>query len=100
MGNNPKQIALERIEILINEAIKNAKKNPDLAQKQAAMAKKISMKYRVRLNPQFRMNFCKKCKMFIVPNISCRVRLGRSPVKSIRITCGYCNHIYRKVISK
>ncbi|HET8720245.1 MAG TPA: RNase P subunit [Candidatus Nitrosotenuis sp.] len=100
MRNNPKQIALERIEILITEAIKNAKKNPHLAQKQAGLAKKISSKYRVRLPPQTRMHFCKKCKMFLVPNINCRVRLGRSALKSLRITCGFCNHTYRKVICK
>ena len=43
---------------------------------------------------------CKKCKKFIVPSISSKVRIGRSNVKSIRITCNFCNHTYRKLIDQ
>jgi ribonuclease P protein subunit RPR2 len=95
-----RQIAMERIEILIKQALTNAKKNPELAQRQAALAKKISTKHRIKLPYQIRMQFCKKCKMFIAPSVNSRIRIGRSALKSIRITCGFCNHTYRKVISK
>lgn len=100
MRADPKQIAMERIQILIKQALANAKKNPALAQRQASLAKKISTKYRIKLPYQIRMHFCKKCKMFITPGVNSRVRLGRSALKSVRITCGFCNHTYRKVISK
>jgi ribonuclease P protein subunit RPR2 len=100
MRDDTKQIALERIEILINQALANTKKNPRLAQKQARLAKKIGTKYRIKLPYQIRMHFCKKCKMFIVPSVNSRIRLGRSALKSVRITCSFCNHTYRKVISK
>lgn len=91
---------LDRMEILIQNAVSNAKKHPDLAQRQANLAKKLSTKHRIRMPYQIRMNFCKKCKKFIVPDVSARIRIGRSSVKSIRITCGFCNHTYRKIISK
>lgn len=94
-----KKIALERMHILANQAISNARKNPELAQRQAHLAKRLSTKYRIRMPYEIRMNFCKKCKMFIVPGVASRVRLGRSTLKSVRITCAYCNHTYRKVIS-
>lgn len=100
MRSDQKQIAMERIQILINQALDNAKKNPELAQKQASLAKKISTKYKIRLPYQIRMHFCKKCKMFIVPGVNARIRLGRSTLKSVRTTCSFCNHTYRKVIAK
>lgn len=95
-----RQIALERMEILIQNAISNSRTNPSLAQRQATLAKKISTKYRIRMSYHIRMNFCKKCKKFIASGVNARIRMGRSSVKSIRITCGFCNHTYRKIISK
>lgn len=95
-----REIAKERMQILLKEAISNARKNPILAQRQASLARKISTKHRIRMPYEIRMNFCKKCKSFIAPGVNSRIRLGRSSLKSIRITCGFCNHTYRKVISK
>ena len=95
-----REIAKERMQILLKEAIYNARKNPILAQRQASLARKISTKHRIRMPYEIRMNFCKKCKSFIAPGVNSRIRLGRSSLKSIRITCGFCNHTYRKVISK
>ena len=95
-----RQIALERMEILIQNAISNSRSNPALAERQANLAKKISTKYRIRMPYHIKMNFCKKCKKFIVPGIGARIRMGRSSVKSIRITCSFCNYTYRKIISK
>jgi len=97
---DPKKIALERIQILVKEALSNAKKNPELAQRQANLARKISTKYKVKLPYEIRMQFCKKCKSFIAPGINSKIRLGRSALKSVRITCQFCNHTYRKVIPK
>jgi len=95
-----REIAKERMQILIKEAVSNARKNPTLAQRQALLARKISTKHRIRMPYEIKMTFCKKCKSFIAPGVNSRIRLGRSPLKSIRITCGFCNHTYRKIISK
>ena len=94
-----KQIALERMEILIDNAISNAKSNPKLAQRQALLARKISMRHKVKMPYVLRMAFCKKCKSFIAPGINSKIRLGRSSIKSIRITCNFCGHTYRKIIA-
>jgi ribonuclease P protein subunit RPR2 len=95
-----RDLVIERMQILIKNALENARSDPRLAERQAGLAKKLSTKYRVRMPYEMRMNFCKKCKKFIVPGFTSRVRLGRSPVKSIRITCRFCNHTYRKIIKK
>jgi ribonuclease P protein subunit RPR2 len=93
-----RNLVTERMQILIKNALTNARSNPELAERQASLAKRLSTKYRVRMPYELRMNFCKKCKKFIVPGFTARIRLGRSTVKSIRITCGFCNHTYRKII--
>ncbi|MGI0057020.1 MAG: ribonuclease P protein component 4 [Nitrosarchaeum sp.] len=93
-----RKIALERIHILINSAISNAKMNPNLSQRQASLARRISTRHKIRMPYELRIVFCKKCKSFITPGINSRIRLGRTSVKSIRISCNLCGHIYRKII--
>lgn len=95
-----RDIAIERMEILIKTAISNARTNQELSQRQALLAKKISTKYKIRMPYQVRISFCKKCKSFIAPGINSKIRLGRSSVKAIRITCNLCGHTYRKIISQ
>jgi len=95
-----KQMAMKRIELLINTAISNSRKNHDLAQKQAELAKRIGAKYRIKLPYEIRLNFCKKCKQFIPPGIGSKIRLGRTNIKSVRITCNFCGHTYRKIIAQ
>ena len=100
MKNSKKEIASRRILILFENAISNVRNNPELSQRQAHIAKKIAMRFKIKMPWQIRSSFCKKCKKFIVPNISSRVRIGRSNVKSIRITCKFCSHTYRKIIAQ
>jgi len=93
------KIAIERMQILIDNAISNARTDPKLSQRQASLARRISSKYKIRMPYYLRMVFCKKCKSFIAPGLNSRIRLGRTSVKSIRISCNFCGHTYRKVLS-
>ena len=90
---------MERMQILIDNAISNARTDPELSQRQASIARLISSKYKIRMPYDLRIVFCKKCKSFIAPGLNSRIRLGRASVKSIRISCNFCGHTYRKVIS-
>tara|TARA_Y100000782_G_scaffold90631_1_gene99061 strand:+ start:59 stop:370 length:312 start_codon:yes stop_codon:yes gene_type:complete len=100
MKHAKRKIALERMYMLVNSAISNARLNSDLSQRQASLARRISAHHRIKMPYELRMNFCKKCKNFIAPGINSRIRLGRTSLKSIRITCNFCEHTYRKVISQ
>ena len=93
-----KEIAQERVEILVAGAL--AEKDAALAGRQAALAKKIAMRHRLRLPYGVRQLFCKNCKEFIVPGRTARVRTGRSSTKAVRITCQRCGHTYRKVLER
>lgn len=95
-----KKIAIERMHILIDNAISNVKINPILSQRQALLAQKISQRHKIRMPYELRIVFCKKCKSFISPGSQSRIRLGRTPLKSIRISCQLCGHTYRKIIPK
>ena len=90
---------MERMQILIDNAISNARTDPELSQRQASIARRISTKYKIRMPYDLRIVFCKKCKSFIAPGLNSRIRLGRTSVKSIRISCNLCGHTYRKIIS-
>ena len=93
------KIAMERMQILIDNAISNARTDPELSQRQASIARRISSKYKIRMPYDLRMVFCKKCKSFIAPGVNSRIRLGRTSIKSIRISCNLCGHTYRKILS-
>ena len=91
-----KELAKERIEILIASALRE--KDEELAGRQATLAKKIAMRHRVRLPYSIRQLFCKECKTFIVPGRTARIRVGRSNTKAVRVTCSKCGHTYRRVL--
>ena len=94
-----RNIAGERISLLIDQALREALGDETLASNHAKLAKKIAMRMRLRLPYNIRQLFCKRCKQFILPGVSSRVRTGRSRLKAIRITCLKCGHIYHKVIT-
>lgn len=87
-----KELARERIELLVASAL--GERDADLAGRQAMLAKKIAMRHRVRLPYGIRQLFCKKCKSFIVPGRTSRVRTAG---RTVRITCLKCGHTYRKM---
>jgi len=77
-------IAKERIEILLKLAKKEARKNPDRSRRYVQLARKIGMRYNVRLPAEWKRVFCKGCGAL----------LARSRGATI-IKCGKCNRIYR-----
>ena len=93
-----KLVAQERILILIRSAFQEIGNDYKLANEQAQLAKKIAKRLRIKLPYAIRQLYCKKCKLFICPGFNCRVRIGRSKIKALRITCLLCNNVYRKLI--
>ena len=93
-----KLLAQERILLLINSAVREINNDYKLANDQAQLAKKIAKRLRLKLPYDIRQLYCKKCKLFICPGFNCRVRIGRSKIKALRITCLLCNNVYRKLL--
>ena len=93
------EIARERIDILITNALREVNDDDMLSNAQANIAKKIAMRLRLRLPYYIRQLYCKKCKQFISPGKNARIRIGRSNIKAVRISCLKCGHVYHKILT-
>lgn len=80
-------------------AIETAKNDIGLAKRQATIAQRICLKYNLKRPYYNKQLFCRKCKKFIIPGVSSRIRLGYKP-KAIKITCFECGNIYRKILNR
>src|SRR5262245_4501953 len=82
-------IARERIDILLDEAEKMLPKDPELSRRYVGLARKISMRTRVRIPREKKWYICKNCGQILVLGKNARVRL--SPTNSrILVTCLDC----------
>jgi len=82
------KIARERIGILFDEARKT--QDTKLCKRYMQLAKKIGMRYNVRLGDKKKM-FCKQCFYYFGANAKRRLKNGK-----ISITCPGCGHISRQ----
>ncbi|HLC37227.1 MAG TPA: ribonuclease P [Candidatus Nanoarchaeia archaeon] len=89
---NPKKLALERIEILFKEAESNLKKHPERSHKYVKLARKIAMKFNLRIPHQLKRKFCKHCCKYLKPGVNSKVRIHKS---RIIIYCKECRKYTR-----
>lgn len=89
-GESDKQIASERMRILLKVAQETFREDPALAQRYVRLAKEIGMRYKVRIPTAFRHMTCRHCKSLIIPGVNARVRLQRRREAHVVITCFEC----------
>ncbi|MGA1848091.1 MAG: ribonuclease P protein component 4 [Thermoplasmatota archaeon] len=88
-----REAAQDRIESLYSLAFNMARAGElDLARRYLNLARKIGMRYTVRIPTRLKRSTCKGCRVPLMPNITSRIRLrdGRKIV-----TCLECGHISR-----
>jgi len=83
-------IASERMNILLNLAKQTLRTNPERAQHYFQLARRLGMRYKIRLPRQFRGLICRNCKRLIVPGVNARVRLQQRREPHVAITCLEC----------
>lgn len=93
MGTKPKdrsqrKLGLERIERLFELADKAFEKHPERAHRDVQLARKIAMRYNIRIPSRLKKRFCGKCYKYLAPNINCNIgeRHGMMTVKCLE--CG------------
>jgi ribonuclease P protein subunit RPR2 len=86
------KIASERINILFAEAKKMFGEDAKLSDRYMQLARKISMKYKVKIPSEFKRQFCKKCGTYLVPGTNCRVRTREG---HLVYNCLKCKNIMR-----
>jgi ribonuclease P protein subunit RPR2 len=88
------KIAKERIEKLMELARKEFEQRPERSERYVGLAKKIGMRYTVRLPRDMKREFCKSCNVLLVPGRTSQVRID-SRKRAIIIKCKKCNRIYK-----
>jgi ribonuclease P protein subunit RPR2 len=83
-----KKIAKERIALLFCRAGEFFPEDPLLSDRCVALARKISMRHRVRIDRHLRRQFCRHCYRFLVPGKTVRVRIARGKVVMTCLSCG------------
>lgn len=85
--NLEKNIAHERIEILVNRASERMYNDYTLARRYISLAKRIAERYRIKIPKEFKLVFCKKCLYPYRPD-KFRVRVKKSRVIITCLNCG------------
>jgi len=89
------KIARERIKILFDEAQKAANlKKYKFADRYVEIARKISMRYNIRIPKDLKRKYCKYCYSFLVPGVNCVVR-ANPKLKTMEIKCLKCKKTMR-----
>ena len=88
-----KIIAKNRIKRLFELAEKNALFDRlDLSNRYVHIARKISMRYLVPIEKEFKRCFCKHCYSYLLPDMNCRIRFHRN---KLIIFCKNCEKFTR-----
>jgi len=85
-----RDIARERIDILLAQAESVFGNNPELSKRYVELARRIGMKAGVRLTREQKSRICKRCGSFLVPGVNCRVRTRSEFGTIVLITCLEC----------
>jgi len=88
-----KTIARNRINQLFLLAEKYALSGRlNLANRYVDLARKISMRYLVPMPKEFKRRFCKHCYQYLLPHVTCRIRIHRG---KLVIYCHNCKKYTR-----
>lgn len=98
--NATRQIAMQRIRTLFQLARHVYAQDPKLAQRYVDIARRVAMAARIRLPREFRRQVCRHCKSFILPGVSCRVRIKQRREPHLVITCLKCGRHMRIPLGK
>ncbi len=93
-----RRIAFERIGILFRLAERQAlAHNNARANRYAALAAKIGMRYNVRVPAEFKRRYCRACHAYLLPPATARVRVTRGHVIVTCLACGAIQRVpYRR----
>ncbi|MBN1644549.1 ribonuclease P [Candidatus Woesearchaeota archaeon] len=90
-----KESAKKRIIFFFKEAKNVFASNPSLANRYITLARKYSMKYKVKIPRVLKRRFCRHCYKYLVPGKNCRVRTHKGKVVYFCMNCKkYMRFVY------
>lgn len=81
------RIAKQHITSLFKEARLMYKFDKKLSDRYVAIARRIAMKFKIRMPRQCKRRFCKHCYKYLMPGDNCRVRTARGKVVYYCFNC-------------
>ncbi len=85
-GQQKKQ-ALNEITMLFNKAKEVFDEKPELADNYVQKARRIAMKYKVKLPLKYKRRICKNCHRYLVPGRNLRVRTHKGHMVYYCLRC-------------
>ncbi|KXS44359.1 MULTISPECIES: ribonuclease P protein component 4 [Methanohalophilus] len=86
--NLMKDLAKQRIERLFKLAEASYSVHPHRSNRYVTLARRIGMRYRIRLPASLRRRVCRSCNSYLVPGSSSKVRLKKGTVCITCLSCG------------
>ena len=93
------QVARERIDILIQQALETVESNESLSRRYVDLVRRISERTKVRVPLETKQYLCKNCGIVMVPGLNARVRLY-ARTGGVVITCLSCGVFRRYPVSR
>ena len=82
-----KELALAEISSIFNKAKEVFDEKPGLADKYAKKARRIALKYKLKLPLEYKRSICKNCHGFLVPGKNLRVRTRKGHMVYYCLNC-------------
>ncbi len=94
-----KEDAAELVKLLTESSVSLSHTDLKLAKEQAALARRVKLRFNVRLDASLKRFTCRGCKSLLVPGVNARVRLGHGRPTILRVTCTECGRVNRRILS-
>jgi len=88
-----KDMAYERILLLFELAHEQFKTHPKRSDRYVGLARRIGMRYRLRIPGELKKQICKHCHAYLVQGSNARTRLQGTHITT---TCMVCGKVMRK----
>lgn len=89
-----KTIALERIYRLFELAEESFAKHPERSRRYVELARKIGMRYNVRIPSELKKKFCKRCGSFLHAGKNAKIRISKAIIKVTCLECGFTRKLH------
>jgi len=90
-----RDLARQRIIKLLRMADSIYKTEPDLAIRYGELARRISLRSRVKIPREWRSRYCKRCGTLLFPGLNATIRTREKRFPHIVIRCNVCGSIRR-----
>ncbi len=90
-----KRLANERIKRLFELAEEDFRK-PENSRKYVKLARKIAMRYNIRIAMELRRKFCKKCSSYLKHGVNASLRTGKGIIITKCLVCGNVRRVPMK----